>query len=76
MKFKSTHIKCWIVVFIFFTVIESCNYPYDVVVEQADGSTHKFICKTGDDTLNSTVYKYFEWIIIILENKYLNAINR
>ncbi len=43
----------------------SCNQNnYDVIVEQVDGTTNKFKCKNGKDTLNSTVYRFYDWILI------------
>lgn len=57
-------IKWWFAIITLSLIFESCNYQYDVVVEQIDGTTKKFKCKNGKDTLNSTVYRFYDWILV------------
>ena len=64
MRKKIYPIKYWFATITLFLLFESCNYQYDVVVEQTDGTTKKFKCKNGKDTLNSTVFRFYEWILV------------
>jgi len=64
MREKIYPIKYWFAIITLSLIFESCNYQYDVVVEQTDGTTKKFKCKNGKDTLNSTVFRFYEWILV------------
>lgn len=55
-----------IIVSIFFVLLHiSCSHnDYDVILNQSDGTTKKFKCKNGKDTLNSHVYRYYDWVLV------------
>jgi len=56
--------KSLYIVVILLLTLASCDYKYDVVIEQTDGTTKKFECKNDKDTLNSTVFRFYEWILV------------
>ena len=45
-------------------MLESCDNTYDLIIKQSDGTTKKFICRNDADTLNSTVYRFYDWLLI------------
>ncbi len=54
----------YLIVIILILGLTSCDNKYDVAIEQTDGTTKKFKCKNGKDTLNSTVFRFYEWILV------------
>jgi len=56
--------KHQLVFIILFISLLSCDNKYDVESKQADGTIHKFKCKDGKDTSNSTCYRYYDWVLV------------